>query len=244
MRKRIGTLEIGIFGTSLLVLGLIIWFLTMTFFGSRNNSEAQALLVLGPAQAPLAAPVVSRPVPPPAQPKEQLVAQPAAPPAPVKAPEQEEVPTPNVPEPVVEPQTEPQTQPTMPASLVEETPQKIETSQEAETIEFKPTSLRDPTLSPDDLRAIARRKRELGLKAQKEQQIQVVQKRAIDPFEAVKRKIEVQGVLNNEEGILAIINNQILKKGDEIFGARILQILGNRIILKYQNKVFEKRVKQ
>ncbi|MBI4369757.1 MAG: hypothetical protein HY547_05975 [Elusimicrobia bacterium] len=39
--KRIGLVEIGLFSSSLLLLGLIIWFFSLTFFGSRAESEAQ-----------------------------------------------------------------------------------------------------------------------------------------------------------------------------------------------------------
>ncbi|GEM_PF-3650545 len=348
--RKVGFLEVGIFGSSLLVLGLVIWFIALTFFGSRNESEARLLVALGPAaaavkplqgiipppavvtipvapsalqEAPKESPlpaaseqpgpevphsviasetkqsnqddslmrspranalamtkenirVGSEPGPAIAQPQQQRLSQESGPSSLSPQPQlsqqisnASEVPAlkPRAPQPisatpeasVVKPQenvppvavAESQVQKEVPA-VPEQTALDVKKTeippeakqQELAAVDFKPASLRDPTLSPEESRAIEKRRKEQELKAKKEHKVVAEAKRVLNPFESLKRKIEVQGVLHSDDGILAIVNNQILHKGDDIFGARILQILGNRVIFKYQNKIFEKNVKQ
>ena len=50
--KRVGLVEVGLFSSSLLLLGLVIWFFSLTFFGSSNDSQAQiASWAMSPASA-------------------------------------------------------------------------------------------------------------------------------------------------------------------------------------------------
>ena len=63
-------------------------------------------------------------------------------------------------------------------------------------------------------------------------------------LEAAKRQIKVQGVLDTPEGVVAIINNEIYRRGDKVAGAKLLRIVGNRVQFKFQGYIFEKKVVQ
>lgn len=302
-KHKIGVIEVGIFSSSLMVLGLILWFFTLTFFGSNGNSEAKLLVAVGPSAGQVVSPkFLEKPIPLPSsgeelslpsdvaaqtQPeelpvsKEPTVAPPSVP-APKTVAEMElQPPQPEPPRPKIEP-IEPQpkeTPPTAqlePAATAEPTlkskpasepesvssqPQATETevspptsmpsvplaatkNESVEVIEFQPLSGRDPTLSSGEVLVMERRRKEAKAQASKAQEKFVLRQKAADPFESLKNKIVVQGVLHTEKGIVAIVNDQIVSKGAEVMGAKILQILGNRVVFKYQNKIFEKNVKQ
>src|SRR3989338_2874257 len=49
-RLKIGLVEIGIFASSVVVMGLVFWFLSLTFFGSSQNGESRLLVSVSPAQ--------------------------------------------------------------------------------------------------------------------------------------------------------------------------------------------------
>ena len=61
-------------------------------------------------------------------------------------------------------------------------------------------------------------------------------------METLKKKLNVQGVLNTDQGVLAIVNNEIVGKGDLISGAKVVRVYANRVIFNYKGRVFEKQL--
>ncbi|MBI4669230.1 MAG: hypothetical protein HY747_08595 [Elusimicrobia bacterium] len=118
--------------------------------------------------------------------------------------------------------------------------QRPTTNDQRPVVVYQPRTKRDPTVSPAQERqsklAEDRRREKEKLKHAAE----LTRQKASDPFESIRRKISVQGVLDTEEGILVIVNNQILKRGDSYLDAKIVRIQGNKVVFKYKGKLFEK----
>lgn len=108
---------------------------------------------------------------------------------------------------------------------------------------YKPATTRDPTLSPEEMRYLeqitARRRQE----EKRRQALEMARRKANDPFEIVRKRIEVQGILDTQEGALAIVDDKLLKKGDIHLGAKIVMIYENRVVFKFRGKIFSKSVK-
>ncbi|MBI2069259.1 MAG: hypothetical protein HYT79_01535 [Elusimicrobia bacterium] len=369
--KKIGFLEVTIFGSSLLILGLMIWFLSLVFFGSSVDSKAQIMATLStmeaahvaglaPGSGQKAVPAGSGfPAPPqqqaqafapepavkmePAQqpepqaapamgsPAAQQIPQPSAavetpqqdlsrnmptppasegegqatnqqtqaaaaeaqqaavdsvtPPAssvfadPVSAP-----PRPGQEEAALRPSMEMSAQTAPPADIpvapappvssaaeapvaadqIESTPQRAiqeppvkpqetvapaaapaprQPSAEALSdfkVAYEPRSGRDPTITPEELRQVDRIRKQKEDEERRRLEAEAARRKANDPFEIVKKKISIQGVLHTDEGVLVIVNNQILKRGESYMGAKIVQIQGNRVIFKFKDRIFHK----
>ncbi len=54
------------------------------------------------------------------------------------------------------------------------------------------------------------------------------------PVASSQPKLVLNGIVLSEDGNIALINDQILKAGDNIDGARVEEISGNQVILSYK----------
>lgn len=264
MKKKlhIGLLEIGIFGSSLVMMGLIFWFLSLTMFGSSRNSEARLLASFGTPgaaaapsaamyKAPIAAaPAAEVPVETPVV-EESASAQEAAPATPAP-PVVQEAPAPFVPEEPVQETPAPAAPVQAKVEVPVEAPPppalepKADIPPEMNTVK-KPaviayTAERDPMMRPEEQAAFERSKKEKeeSLK-QASGKVKTSKSASLD---MIKRRVEVQGIMDTPDGIVAIINNEIYKRGDTVAGAKILRILGNRVQFKYRENIFEKSVQE
>lgn len=113
-----------------------------------------------------------------------------------------------------------------------------------EPVEYAPKSTRDPTLSPMDAKKLA--EEALAKKLAKERiraaLDEAPRKREKPRKPPVEDRIELYGVVTTPEGTTAIINDQILKEGDDIYGAVIQRITTNAVVFKYGSRTFTKRV--
>ncbi|MEK6544424.1 MAG: hypothetical protein AABZ44_08330 [Elusimicrobiota bacterium] len=161
-------------------------------------------------------------------------------------------------------------QPVEPVSLLDTAskPAAVPVTQEqaqpvaADSMRFTPKSDRDPMLMPAEARALERYKveqqrlaeasmKEVEFKRKQDEERQkmlsakgtgkTVNKTGI-AMETLKKKLNVQGVLNTDQGVLAIVNNEIVGKGDLISGAKVVRVYANRVIFNYKGRVFEKQL--
>lgn len=90
---------------------------------------------------------------------------------------------------------------------------------------YGPKVDRDPTLSPPDI---------VRLQAPKEGP-----KRVAGPGR-IEDRIELTGIIATPRGINAIVNNERVRKNDEVLGARIVRITQTCVDFEYHRKTFKK----
>ncbi len=124
------------------------------------------------------------------------------------------------------------------SSSTQERPQPP--SFDAGAVAYAPRGNRDPMMTPEELAQIQRQKKIKKERDRLRIEGELARQKASDPFEIAKKKINVQGVLHTEDGMLAIVNDQILRQGESYLGAKIVQINGNKVIFKFKGRIFEK----
>jgi hypothetical protein len=296
-RLPLGLLEISIFSTSLVMIGLLIWFLSLTLLGSRNSAQARLILSMGNpsgreenravplqdisakprAQAGASAPeAVQKPpettpspekmemagaqrrgeeetTPAESPPAQEVVVPGQTPPRALSAAEQETVvPGESLPRAGVPSETgqaRPFAASVAGGTVLVNAPDARSGGSvpsgrpsESSAAGYHSEGLRDPMLTPEEVSMIEYRK-SLREQTQRSAAVKVKPKvQTVTPVEAVIRKVRVQGILNTPDGIVAIVNDEILKRGDAVFGAKVLRILGDRVQFKYKGAIFEKKL--
>ncbi|MFC1521472.1 hypothetical protein ACFL6Y_03595 [Elusimicrobiota bacterium] len=116
--------------------------------------------------------------------------------------------------------------------------------------EFTPV-VRNPMMTPEEFARIASlknaeqerlRKLAEAQNMKKTKQAQPVKKVKVNRTTIIKRKIKVQGVLRTETGTMAVINDEVLSRGESIFGAQIIRISPEKVLFKHAGKIFSKTV--
>jgi len=96
---------------------------------------------------------------------------------------------------------------------------------------YAPKLDRDPTLSPPDIKRLLERE-------QRGQKGPVVKDRPI------QSRIQLTGIIQTPRGINAIVNNERVRKGDDVLGARIVRISPSCVDFEYHKQTFKKCIIQ
>ncbi|MBI4056694.1 MAG: hypothetical protein HY399_04005 [Elusimicrobia bacterium] len=99
--------------------------------------------------------------------------------------------------------------------------------------DFVTQSGRDPTLSPFDVQF---------LKGQQSAPNRGPVRRRIAK-RTPEQMIQLQGIVETPDGILAIINDNMYKKGNVVMGVKIVNIHGNQVIFEHNGNKFTKKIK-
>ncbi|MFH1723143.1 MAG: hypothetical protein ABII00_00835 [Elusimicrobiota bacterium] len=103
-----------------------------------------------------------------------------------------------------------------------------------ERIEYSPKTTRDPTLSLADLRELAKmRLAKMKARAEVQKALQPKpkkEKKVIVRQRSICERIELQGIVATPNGIAALVNDNVMKEGDEILGAVIKRITTRTVV--------------
>ena len=96
---------------------------------------------------------------------------------------------------------------------------------------YAPKVDRDPTLSPPDIKRLLDRAHDpKGPVVHKDKPIQ--------------SRIQLTGIIQTPRGINAIVNNERVRKGDDVLGARIVRISPSCVDFEYHKQTFKKCIIQ
>ncbi|MBI3547436.1 MAG: hypothetical protein HY078_00135 [Elusimicrobia bacterium] len=128
-----------------------------------------------------------------------------------------------------------------------------------ESGDFNPMTARDPTMSPADLRKLAKKEHdrqvaldELTKQATATRDRTSTRKTRVPakpPEPPIETRIEVVGIISVDRAApTAIVNGQILKQGDSVLGAKVVKITTGGVVFSYRKgsilKTFTKTVKK
>jgi hypothetical protein len=124
----------------------------------------------------------------------------------------------------------------------------------AAKVRYKPSSERDPMLSPDDrlllehkkkearrLAALERKRQEEAERrriAELERQRQWELERLRDPSREIRGKIRINGIIGQE----VFIGNKVYTVGKTVLGARIVSVQPDRVVFLYKGQRFTKKI--
>ena len=113
-----------------------------------------------------------------------------------------------------------------------------------DAIEYSPNTMRDPMVSPFDLKRLAREREEKEMiRGEVEAAARPVKPKKVQET-PIEQRIEVYGVVATPNGIEALINDRRVREGDTVLGAKVKKITTGRIRFEYRGRVFEKKVSQ
>ncbi|MEK7746420.1 MAG: hypothetical protein AAB576_07130 [Elusimicrobiota bacterium] len=113
-----------------------------------------------------------------------------------------------------------------------------------DAIEYSPNTMRDPMVSPFDLKRLAREREEKEMiRGEVEAAARPAKPKKVQET-PIEQRIEVYGVVATPNGIEALINDRRVREGDSVLGAKVKKITTGRIRFEYRGRVFEKKVSQ
>jgi hypothetical protein len=113
-----------------------------------------------------------------------------------------------------------------------------------EKIEYAPKTTRDPVLSLlDEQKLAVDRQAKEAARLELEAHLQAAkQKQKPKPKKEVDKLITVQGIVVLPSGATAIINDEVRRQGDKVFGAVVKKITTRYVIFTYEGRSFSKEV--
>ena len=93
-------------------------------------------------------------------------------------------------------------------------------------------------LSPADIRWLAKRALEAALARRPIQKVKYTPR-----VVGIEQQISLMGIVITGATRAAIVNNKIMKVGQEVRGARVMKISQNSVTFKHKTKTFTKTIK-
>lgn len=110
-----------------------------------------------------------------------------------------------------------------------------------EAFEYKPQTSRDPMLSPNDVKRLAKLHFEKDMALR---DVKVEVKRPAPSEPPIESRLTLMGIIQTPRGTTVIINDRILKVGDSILGARIIRVSSSHVDFSYKNRAFRKTIQK
>ena len=110
---------------------------------------------------------------------------------------------------------------------------------------YNPGTDRDPTLSMGDRQKLeeeARKAREESLRRRNPAAGTV--RRRPRRAKPIEKRIVLMAIVSTSENTRAIVNNEIVRPGDRVLGARVVRILSDRVIFEYKGRRFVERISE
>lgn len=107
-----------------------------------------------------------------------------------------------------------------------------------EGIMFRPKTDRDPTLSPEDRKKLL----DEMLARQNAPQVEEPERPRRPRPRPLESRIKLYGIVATPNGITALINDRVVKPGDQIEGAVVERITTKMVVFKHRNRTFTMRL--
>ncbi|MFA6029046.1 MAG: hypothetical protein WC969_04230 [Elusimicrobiota bacterium] len=116
----------------------------------------------------------------------------------------------------------------------------------SDVIEYNPSTNRDPTLSPVDIKRMAQEalQKELSMRQIMEEARRPKDepKKVVHNEPPIETRIQLYGIIATPNGISALVNDSIVSEGDRILGATVKKITTGTVVFEYRKRTFIKRV--